>query len=77
VKERSNEDWLRELEAGGDSQAAALAGLRAYLLRAARYASYRRTGRLPQRAPADLDQLAEDCAREVLRQRASTRGRPF
>jgi RNA polymerase sigma-70 factor (ECF subfamily) len=66
VKERSNEDWLHALEAGGDSQAAALADLRAYLLRAARYALYRRAGRLPQRAPADLDQLAEDCAQEAV-----------
>ena len=63
MKERSNEDWLRELEADGDSQAAALADLRAYLLRAARYALYRRAG---HRAPADLDQLAEDCAQEAL-----------
>ena len=65
-KERSNEDWLRELEAGGDCQAAALADLRAYLLRAARYALYRRAGGLPHSAPSDLDQLAEDCAQEAV-----------
>jgi RNA polymerase sigma-70 factor (ECF subfamily) len=66
VNERSNEDWLRELEAGGEGQAAALGDLRAYLLRAARYALYRRAGRLAHRAPGDLDQLAEDCAQEAL-----------
>jgi len=66
VTERSNEDWLRELEADGDRQAAALADLRAYLLRAARFALYRRAGRLAHRATADLDQLAEDCAQEAL-----------
>jgi RNA polymerase sigma-70 factor (ECF subfamily) len=66
VKERSNGDWLRALRADGEEQAAALADLRVYLLRAARYALYRRWGRLAHRAPADLDQMAEDCAQEAL-----------
>ena len=66
MKVRSNSDWLRELRASGEDQAAALGDLRAYLLRAARYALYRRWGHLANRAPADLDQMAEDCAQEAL-----------
>jgi RNA polymerase sigma-70 factor (ECF subfamily) len=66
VTERSNDDWLRDLGTEGEAQAAALGDLRAYLLRAARYALYRRWGRLAHRAPADLDQMAEDCAQEAL-----------
>ncbi len=66
MKARSNGDWLRELRASGEEQAAALGDLRAYLLRAARYALYRRGGRLAHRGPGDLDQMAEDCAQEAL-----------
>ena len=63
---RSNSDWLRSLHASGEEQAAALGDLRAYLLRAARYALYRRSSRLAHRGPGDLDQMAEDCAQEAL-----------
>jgi RNA polymerase sigma-70 factor, ECF subfamily len=66
VKDRSNTDWLRALRATGEDQAGALGELRAYLLRAARYALRRRAGRLAQGASADLDQMAEDCAQEAL-----------
>jgi len=66
VKARANDDWLRDLRAPGAEQAAALGDLRAYLLGAARYALHRRGGRLTHRAPADLDQMAEDCAQEAL-----------
>ena len=66
MKPRSNSDWLRSLRASGEEQAAALGDLRAYLLRAARYALYRRGGRLAHRGPGDLDQMAEDCAQEAL-----------
>jgi RNA polymerase sigma-70 factor (ECF subfamily) len=54
------------LRASGEEQAAALGDLRAYLLRAARYALYRRGDRLAHRGPDDLDQMAEDCAQEAL-----------
>src|SRR5262245_14652992 len=54
VKERSNEEWLRDLQASGEDQAAAVSDLRAYLLRAARYALHRRVGRLGPRASVDL-----------------------
>jgi len=66
VKERSNEEWLRDLRASGEDQAAAVGDLRAYLLRAARYALHRRVGRLRPRAAVDLDQTAEDCAQDSL-----------
>jgi RNA polymerase sigma-70 factor (ECF subfamily) len=66
VKERSNEDWLRDLRASGHDQAAAVSDLRAYLLRAARYTLHRRAGREGQRVAADPDQMAEDCAQESL-----------
>jgi RNA polymerase sigma-70 factor (ECF subfamily) len=66
VKERLNEAWLRDLRTSGDDQAAAVSDLRAYLLRAARYALHRRAGRSGHGAAADLDQMAEDCAQESL-----------
>lgn len=66
MKPRSNGEWLESLRASGEEQAAALGDLRAYLLRAARYALYRRGSRLAHRGPGDLDQMAEDCAQEAL-----------
>jgi RNA polymerase sigma-70 factor, ECF subfamily len=66
VTERSNDDWQRDLRASGDHQAAAVRDLRAYLLRAARYALHRRASRPGHRVSADLDQMAEDCAQESL-----------
>lgn len=66
VRVRTNDEWVRELGAAGGEQAAALADLRAYLLRAARYALRRHRGRLAHVSPADLDQMAEDCAQEAL-----------
>jgi RNA polymerase sigma-70 factor (ECF subfamily) len=66
VRVRANDEWVRELSAGGSEQGAALGDLRAYLLRAARYALQRHRGRLAHVGPADLDQMAEDCAQEAL-----------
>jgi RNA polymerase sigma-70 factor (ECF subfamily) len=66
VRARTNDEWVRELSAGGEEQAAALGDLRAYLLRAARYALQRHRGHLAHVSPADLDQMAEDCAQEAL-----------
>jgi RNA polymerase sigma-70 factor (ECF subfamily) len=58
-------EWVRELQAGGEEQAAALGALRAYLVRAARYGLHRSRWRLGHNA-LDLDQLAEDCAQDAL-----------
>ncbi len=66
VRTRTNHEWVRELSAGGEEQAAALGDLRAYLLRAARYALQRHRGRLAHSGLAELDQMAEDCAQEAL-----------
>ena len=63
MSQRSNAEWLRDLTAGGHVQASALQDLRAYLLRAARFALRRRLG--GDRAAA-IDQLAEDCAQDAL-----------
>ncbi len=65
ARERTNSEWVRELRAGGEEQAAALDALRAYLVRAARYALHRSRLRLAHNA-LDLDQLAEDCAQDAL-----------
>ncbi|MGE5138658.1 MAG: RNA polymerase sigma factor [Rudaea sp.] len=66
MKTRSNREWLEELKGTGPEQAAALADLRALLLRAALY-TLRRTqydlGRLDGEAKR---QLAEDSAQEAL-----------
>lgn len=66
MRTRTNGEWLRELSASGCEQAAALEELRAYLLRAARYALHRSQGRLRHLGPASLDHLAEDCAQDAL-----------
>ena len=63
---RTNREWVRELSAGGEEQAAALGELRAYLVRAARYALPRSPGRLAHVSGFDRDQLAEDCAQDAL-----------
>jgi hypothetical protein len=62
VRARTNSEWARELSAGDEEQAAALGDLRAYLVRAARYALRRSRERLAHVSAFDLDQLAEDCA---------------
>jgi RNA polymerase sigma-70 factor, ECF subfamily len=63
---RTNREWVRELSACGEEQAAALGELRAYLVRAARYALHRSPGRLAHVSAFDRDQLAEDCAQDAL-----------
>ncbi len=63
---RSNEDWLFALQGSGAEQAAALADLRALLLRGALY-SFRRTHyHLSHLDRAEILQLAEDSAQEAL-----------
>ncbi len=63
---RTNIEWVRELNASGGEQATALADLRAYLLRAARYALHRHRSRLAHVSSPDLEQLAADCAQDAL-----------
>jgi RNA polymerase sigma-70 factor (ECF subfamily) len=63
---RTNCEWVRELNAGGEEEAAALGELRAYLVRAARYALHRSPGRLTHVSAFDVDQLAEDCAQDAM-----------
>jgi len=66
MKTRTNEEWLRELESAGEDQAAAIAALRAYLLRAALYSLNRSHGDLAYLTPTEIEQLAEDCAQDAL-----------
>ena len=66
MKTRTNEEWLRELESSGEGQAAAIADLRTYLLRAALYSLNQSHGDLAQLSPAEIEQLAEDCAQDAL-----------
>jgi RNA polymerase sigma-70 factor (ECF subfamily) len=65
MKTRTNAEWLIALKADGQPQTAALSDLRAYVLRAARYALSRHRNAL-RLAPVDVDQLAEDSAQEAL-----------
>jgi RNA polymerase sigma-70 factor, ECF subfamily len=66
MKTRSNADWLDALKSSGDAQAAALAELRAYLLRAALYALHRHRSNIGHLRPTEIVHLAEDCAQEAL-----------
>jgi RNA polymerase sigma-70 factor, ECF subfamily len=66
MKARTNAEWLIALKSDGHAQAAALSDLRAYLIRAALYALYRRRSTLRDSAPSDIEQLAEDCAQDAL-----------
>jgi RNA polymerase sigma-70 factor (ECF subfamily) len=65
TKRRDNAEWIHALT-GGPEQEAALADLRARLLRAARFTLRRARHRLGHLADDDLDHLAEDCAQEAL-----------
>jgi RNA polymerase sigma-70 factor (ECF subfamily) len=64
MQARTNAEWLADLRAAGAVQDAALAELRAALLRAARYALQR--GRARVGRDTAVDQLAEECAQEAL-----------
>jgi RNA polymerase sigma-70 factor, ECF subfamily len=65
MKARTTAEWLAALKADGAPQTAALSDLRAYLLRASRYALSRSRNAL-RLAPRDMDQLAEDSAQDAL-----------
>jgi len=66
VKPRTNAEWLSALKATGAEQAAALEDLRVFVLRAALFALRRSRGNLGLMSPAEINQLAEDCAQESL-----------
>ena len=66
MKRRSNAEWLAAFEAGGSDQAAALADLRTYLLRAALFTLQRSRHYVGHLGSSALGALAEDCAQEAL-----------
>ena len=65
MKARTNAEWLVALKADGAPQTTALSDLRAYMLRASRYALSRQQHAL-RLASTDIDQLAEDAAQDAL-----------
>lgn len=62
MKSRTNPEWVNALAESSPDQAAALADLRAHLLRAALFA----LGRVRHLGRTQIEQLAEDCAQEAL-----------
>lgn len=67
VKQRSNEEWLRELRADGTpEQAEAIEDLRLYLLRAVLYFFSTSPGDLRGLARAEIEQIAQDLAQDAL-----------
>ncbi len=63
---RTNQEWLRDLSASGPSQEAAIADLRALLLRAALYFFSRTLGDFDGLTRDQILQCAEDCAQDAL-----------
>lgn len=63
---RTNAEWLSALRSSGTEQAAAIADLRAYVLRASMYSLKRSSGSLERMASTQINQLAEDCAQDAL-----------
>jgi RNA polymerase sigma-70 factor (ECF subfamily) len=66
-RNRSNEEWLRELRADGTSeQAEAIEDLRLYLLRAVLYFFSQSPGELRGLARNEIEQVAQDLAQDAL-----------
>src|SRR5215211_8798215 len=63
---RTNQEWMRDLNARGPSQEAAIADLRALLLRAALYFFSRNLGDFKGLARDEILRCAEDCAQDAL-----------
>jgi RNA polymerase sigma-70 factor (ECF subfamily) len=63
---RTNEEWLRELNASGEMQDAAITDLRDLLLRATLYFFNRNQGDFAGMDRDQILQCAEDCAQEAL-----------
>lgn len=66
MKLRTNEEWRLDLCTPGPAQNAAIADLRAFLLRAALYSLQRSRTQLAHADPAAVEQLAEDATQEAL-----------
>lgn len=64
--QRSNQEWLQDLTAGGAVQETAIADLRDLLLRAALYFFSRNLGDLRGLNGDEISQRAEDCAQDAL-----------
>jgi RNA polymerase sigma-70 factor (ECF subfamily) len=65
-RERTNEDWLRDLQSEGEFHAVAVQDLREYLLRAVYLYYHRRRSDLSHLAREELAQMAEDAAQDAL-----------
>src|SRR5512146_2297436 len=65
-KGRSNQEWLYDLNASGETQEAAIADLRDLLLRAALYFFSRNLGDFEKNNDGEILQRAEDCAQDAL-----------
>src|SRR5574342_1300724 len=65
-KPRTNQEWLRDLNASGPLQEAAVADLRDLLLRAALYFFSRNLGDFRGLNRDEITQRAEDCAQAAL-----------
>ncbi len=66
MEPRTNQEWLRDLSANGENQAAAIADLRNILLRAALYFFNRNLGDFAGLSHDEILQRAEDCAQDAL-----------
>jgi RNA polymerase sigma-70 factor (ECF subfamily) len=66
MSQRSNDDWIAALRGTDEDQAAALADLRTYLLRAAFFTLQRARHHVGHLGSSALAQLAEDCAQESM-----------
>lgn len=66
TEQRTNEEWLRQLQSSGALQEAAIADLRDLLLRAALYFFSRTPGDLAGLSRDDVLHRAEDCAQDAL-----------
>lgn len=63
---RTNEEWLHDLNAGGELQESAISDLRDLLLRAVLFFFSRNPGDFERLSRAQAQQLAEDCAQDAL-----------
>lgn len=66
TSERTNEQWARDLNAGGSTQEAAISDLRTLLLRAVLFLFSRNLSEFDTLSRNEILQLAEDCAQDAL-----------
>lgn len=66
MKQRTNEEWLRELRSTGAEQQEAINDLREYLLRAVLYFFSQNPGDLRGLAREEIEQVAQDLAQDAL-----------